>query len=65
MIDKDNRWVDMLKNVIEQNTIILNDLNKNGKTHYKYMLEKLERAKWDLDIMVKVLKEYEKDDSNE
>ena len=59
MIDKDNKIMEMLHNIIEQTTIIKNDLERNGATHYNYMLEKLGRAKWDLDLLVKFLKKYE------
>lgn len=62
MIDKDHKIMDMLYNIIEQTQIIFNDMEINGKTHYKYMLEKLNRAKYDLDILVDYLKGYENND---
>ena len=42
---------EMLLNVIEQCNIVLNDLKRNGETHADYMYEKLNKAKWDLDIV--------------
>lgn len=62
MIDKDHKIMDMLYNIINETQIIFNDMEINGKTHYKYMLEKLNHAKYDLDILVEYLKEYEDND---
>lgn len=58
MIEKDNRLIEQLHNIIYMTSVIKNDLETNGKTHHRYMLEKLERAKWDLDNIVEYLKEY-------
>lgn len=65
MIEKDNRLIEQLNNIIFMATVIKNDLEINGKTHHKYMLEKLGRAKWDLDNIVEYLKEYANGGLNE
>lgn len=65
MIEKDNKLIEQLNNIIYQANVIKNDLETNGKTHYKYMLEKLEKAKWDLDNIVEYLKEYANGDLDE
>ena len=65
MIEKDNRLIEQLNNIIYMTNVIKNDLETNGKTHYRYMLEKLERAKWDLDSIVNDLKDYANGGSNE
>ncbi len=65
MIEKDNRLIEQLNNIIYMTNVIKNDLETNGKTHYRYMLEKLERAKWDLDSIVNYLKDYANGGSNE
>lgn len=54
MIEKNDKIISMLKNVIEQNAIILNDFVSNGSTHCAYVLEKLNRAKYDLDVLIKI-----------
>lgn len=65
MIEKDNKLIEQLNNIIYQTNVIKNDLETNGKTHYRYMLEKLEKAKWDLDNIVEYLKEYANGGLNE
>ena len=40
MIEKDNRLIEQLNNIIYMTNVIKNDLETNGKTHYRYMLEK-------------------------
>jgi uncharacterized protein YukE len=52
MIENSERIQSMLNNIIEQTTIIKNDFNRNGKTHYNYILEKLNRANWDLNVLI-------------
>lgn len=54
MIENNERIQSMLNNIIEQTTIIKNDFNYNGKTHYTYILEKLNKAKWDLDVLIHI-----------
>ena len=44
----------MLNNILEQVNIIKNDFNYNNETHYNYIIEKLEKAKWDLNVMLKI-----------
>lgn len=52
---ENNEWIQsMLNNIIEQTTIIKNDFNYNGKTHFAYILEKLKKAQWDLDVLIKI-----------
>lgn len=63
MIENNERIQSMLNNIIEQTTIIKNDFNYNGKTHFKYILEKLEKAQWDLNVLIKIAKD--KENSNE
>lgn len=54
MIENDARIQSMLNNILEQVTIIKNDFNYNGKTHYDYILEKLDKARWDLNVLIKI-----------
>lgn len=54
MIENDARIQSMLNNILEQVTIIKNDFNYNGKTHYDYILEKLNKAQWDLNVLIKI-----------
>lgn len=63
MIENNERIQSMLNNIIEQTTIIKNDFNYNGKTHFRYILEKLEKAQWDLNVLIKIAKD--KENSNE
>lgn len=56
MINNDERIQSMLNNILEQVTIIKNDFNYNGKTHYDYILEKLEKAQWDLNVLISMAK---------
>lgn len=65
MIEKNDRLIEQLNNIIYMTNVIKNDLETNGKTHYRYMLEKLERAKWDLDSIVNYLKDYANGGNNE
>lgn len=62
MIEKTDSIISMLKNVIEQSTVILNDFERNEETHYAYVLEKLRRAKGDLDILIEIA-EAKRDES--
>lgn len=54
MIENSERIQSMLNNILEQVNIIKNDFNYNGETHYDYILEKLERAKWDLNVLISI-----------
>ena len=54
MIPNSERIQSMLNNILEQINIIKNDFNYNGETHYTYIIEKLERANWDLNVMLKM-----------
>lgn len=54
MIENDARIQSMLNNILEQVTIIKNDFNYNGETHYNYILEKLNRAQWDLNVLIEI-----------
>lgn len=51
-IKYDERIADMLYNIVEMTNIIRRDFERNGMTHPNYILEKLSRAKYDLDILV-------------
>lgn len=65
MIPNSERIQSMLNNILEQVNIIKNDFNYNGETHYAYIIEKLEKAQWDLNVMLKIAydekQEQEKD----
>ena len=68
MIENNARIQSMLNNILEQVTIIKNDFNYNGATHYSYILEKLERAQWDLNVLIAMadnFKKTERGDGNE
>lgn len=54
MIENNERIQSMLNNILEQVTIIKNDFNSNGKTHYRYVLEKLGKAQWDLNCLIHI-----------
>lgn len=54
MIKNEQYLQDMCDNIVEQVTIIQLDLMRNGETHYNYILEKLNRAKYDLDLFVEL-----------
>lgn len=54
MIENSERIQSMLNNILEQVTIIKNDFNYNKETHYDYILEKLSKAQWDLNVLIKM-----------
>ena len=54
MIPNSERIQSMLNNILEQVNIIKNDFNYNGGTHYDYIIEKLEKAQWDLNVWLKI-----------
>lgn len=62
MIENTKRIQSILNNIIEQVTIIKNDFNENGKTHCNYVLEKLNKAKWDLDVLIKMAQDKESEE---
>lgn len=57
MIEYDDRIRMMLNNILFNVEVIKTDFERNGKTHYDYILEKLSKAKWDLDLLVDMAKE--------
>ena len=61
MIDKNHKIMDMLANILDKVNAIYFNMQEDGKTHYSYMLEKLESAKHDLDILVEFTKKYKED----
>ena len=48
----------MLDNIARQVSIIQNDFYANGEVHYNYILEKLGRAKNDLDTLINIAADY-------
>ena len=56
MIENSERTQSMLNNIIDMVTTIQNDFNRNGATHYDYILEKLNSAQWDLDVLISMAK---------
>ena len=57
MIEYDYRIKMMLNNILYNVEVIKKDFEINGKTHYEYILEKLSKAKWDLDLLVNMAEE--------
>ena len=65
MIENNERIQSMLNNILEQVTIIKNDFNGNGATHFAYILEKLNKAQWDLNCLISMAQqEREKREGN-
>ncbi|MBQ7276158.1 MAG: hypothetical protein IJS58_02810 [Bacilli bacterium] len=54
MIENNERIQSMCSNILEQVQIIKNDFATNGETHYNYILEKLSKAQWDLNVLIKM-----------
>ena len=54
MIENNERMQSMCSNILEQVQIIKNDFATNGETHYNYILEKLSKAQWDLNVLIKM-----------
>lgn len=54
MIENNNRIQNMLHNILEKVSIIQKDFERNGETHYDYILEKLSSAQWDLNVLIKM-----------
>lgn len=57
MITNNERIQSMLNNILEKVSVIQNDFNRNGETHYSYILEKLYSAQWDLNVLIKMAKD--------
>ena len=62
MIPNSERIQSMLNNILEQVNIIKNDFNNNNETHYEYILKKLERAKWDLNVLIQMAQDKSKEE---
>lgn len=54
MIENNGRIQSMLHNILEKVSIIQKDFERNGETHYDYILEKLSSAQWDLNVLIKM-----------
>lgn len=54
MIENNDRIQGMLSNIMEKTEIIQRDFFINGKTHYNYIIEKLEAAQWDLNVILRM-----------
>lgn len=54
MIENNNRIQSMLHNILEKVSIIQKNFERNGETHYDYILEKLSSAQWDLNVLIKM-----------
>jgi len=54
LIENNNRIQSMLHNILEKVSIIQKDFERNGETHYDYILEKLSSAQWDLNVLIKM-----------
>lgn len=64
MIPNSERIQSMLNNILEQVNIIKNNFNYNGETHYDYILEKLSKAQWDLNVLIKIAKDRKEKNKN-
>lgn len=62
MIENNERIQSMLNNILEKVSIIKNDFNRNGETHYEYILEKLTSAQWDLTVLIKMAQDKESEE---
>jgi uncharacterized protein YukE len=56
MIKNNDRIQSMLYNILEKVSIIQKDFERNGETHYDYILEKLNSAQWDLNVLIEMAK---------
>ena len=54
MIENNERIQSMLHNILEKVSIIQKDFERNGETHYDYILEKLSSAQWNLNVLIKI-----------
>ena len=64
MIQNSERIQSMLSNILEKVSIIQRDFERNGETHYDYILEKLNSAQWDLNVLIKIANDV-KENENE
>lgn len=62
MIENNERIQSMLHNILEKVSIIQQDFERNGETHYDYILEKLKSAQWDLNVLIKIAEDREQED---
>ena len=58
MIANNDRIQSMLSNILEKVSIIQRNFERNGETHYDYILEKLNSAQWDLNVLIKMATDY-------
>lgn len=65
MIENNNRIQSMLHNILEKVSIIQKDFERNGETHYNYILEKLSSAQWDLNVLIKMANDRKELDKND
>lgn len=65
MIENNNRIQSMLHNILEKVIIIQKDFERNGETHYDYILEKLNSAQWDLNVLIKMANDRKELDKND
>ena len=63
MIENNEDIQYMLNNILDKVTIIKNDFNRNRETHFVYILEKLNSAKWDLDTLINIAEEKSKEEN--
>ena len=64
MIENNERIQSICSNIIEQVQVIKNDFMYNGETHYSYILEKLNKAQWDLNVLIKMAEDKKLGDTN-
>lgn len=65
MIENNDRIQSMLHNILEKVSIIQKDFERNGETHYNYILEKLSSAQWDLNVLIKMANDKKELDKND
>lgn len=59
MLEYDNRMKMILDSILENINAIKYNMECDGETHYSYMLEKLEKAQWDINVLIKMSKDKE------
>lgn len=64
MIENNDRVKSLLNNILNNVIIIKNDFDENNETHYDYVLEKLQSAQWDLNIMIDIARAKELEDKD-
>lgn len=65
MIQNSQELQQMLNNIVNKVILIKDDFVRNRETHCNYILEKLQQAQWDLDILVRKSKEKAREIENE